>query len=115
MSAKHTPGPWIIKLGNDTEFLKRIGTGIPFHIESRGEDFGVVAVGTVAARKFEEDGQFFFSNDIARANAALIAAAPLLKDMLQVAVNYFDKHGIDGQDLHVHEMRAALEAANGNS
>ena len=70
MSAKHTPGPWIVSCIDDTE---RPG------IDAYDLDFSIVIWGV---REEENEGIHGRTPDEERANACLIAAAPDLLEAL---------------------------------
>lgn len=57
--------------------------------------------GRVIGLEFDDQAQRDYVMNAVNSHAKLV-------EQLQAAVNYFDKHNIDGQDLHVPEMRAVL-------
>ena len=76
--AKHTPGAWVLLFPDEQPTI-----GAEAEIE---KDESLIKA-TFAAR--DEDGSGYFSNEVARANARLVAAAPelllQLRGMLAIA------------------------------
>src|SRR5438105_8386535 len=109
MSAKHTPGPWIVN-----ELTRRGGSGLyRWHISTEeGRDAEVIA--TVPAPGV--DTSHDLSDPVAEANAYLIAAAPDLLAALQVLVNLashplIDVSGLPAYAERLEDARAAIAKA----
>lgn len=113
MTAKHTPGPWVIEMADvgDEEFIL-----LPHEIVG-GDGFKVITADGGLSGGFQE-----FTFETINANATLIAAAP---DML-AALKSLDKHlrpWVEGlslipskgspPDLAIKEMIAAIAKAEG--
>lgn len=81
-AGEHTPGPW--RLLFDDEAREERKSGVHFEIEKDG----FLIQGVAAAR--DEHGTGYFSNDVARANARLIAAAPDMLAALQGIQAWFN-------------------------
>lgn len=97
---QHTKGPWLAWLDGMDEFASPKVLTTEEEVREYIEDTDKGSYGNIRACVLP---------------LSVAEAAPELLDMLTVAVNYFTKHNIDGQDLHVHEMRAALAKAEGRA
>lgn len=84
--AAHTPGPWTI-----------LNRGYKSHVTDSDMRWNAEVVGPGHT-----------------ANARLIAAAPDLLAALEILVFDCEAHGLDDNDAHLREARAAIARAKGN-
>lgn len=94
--AKHTPGPWVAKMSKYHEESLLVQAGMP-------SNRVLVRFGSASEQL----------DDIDRANARLIAAAPDMLAALKGAELQLRAHKIDCRELD--EIRAAIAKAEGRS
>ena len=83
---KHTPGPWKVRQGTDGFVLVRAENG--------KEDFQNLHYWETSTVTFEER----------KGNAKLIAEAPVMKDMLLLAMSVIIKYGHDEMVTEYNEL-----------